>query len=104
MATLKSVQQGAIDLTRFFQRAPGKRAGEIHRLQEFLPHLTLSGTTDLSSHRTVAIVDDVYTNGTTTGAILHRLSELQLPKDAQVFVVAPLWLGGPPNEPLPEEE
>lgn len=80
------------DLTRFFAKAVGVRAGQLNSIDALLPGVTCTLQTDCSRHDSALIVDDVFNNGLTAGALLYRLRERGLSQGAAITVLAPVWI------------
>jgi hypothetical protein len=90
LAELKRYFRDAVDLSRSVHRVRDVSAGANPGAVEFAASIALTFAGSLSNFRSVLIVDDVYSSGTTAAAIVFRLEQFGLHIDAQITIAAPL--------------
>ena len=79
-----------LDLTRFFKKKGEELGGHAGSPETLAEHFELSYNDSLHDVKTLLIVDDAFSNGTTAGAIVIRLRKRGLPGSALITIATPL--------------
>lgn len=89
-AAVKELKPDVRDVTRSFHRLNGRRAGEPAHDFAVIADTAFAYAASLAAYRSVVLIDDVYSSGKTTAAMLFWLEERGFPSDGTVAMVAPL--------------
>jgi len=89
---IADVYPKAVDLTDAVSRTGEARAGKGASIKEVVAHLLYKSSGREKEFRRLVIVDDTFTTGTTTAAIVSLLASHGLSKACEVIVACPLWL------------
>lgn len=91
------LQSGALDISDRFSRLPGVSAGRGATLEEMTAALSYSTAGDECGFRSLLIVDESFSRGTTAAAVLDHLRRAGLSDDCTVTIASAVWL--PPDKP-----
>jgi hypothetical protein len=83
---------GTVDLTWSFHSAKSVLAGESPSLEDLIGDIEFVSSGNVSTIKTLLIIDDIFSRGRTVAAVLTHLHQAGLPKTCKVEVACPLWL------------
>jgi hypothetical protein len=89
---IAAAHPNALDLTSGFSRTGDARAGRKACLSEVFESFAYSASGRETEFRRIVVVDDTFSTGTTTAAIITHMRHCGLPESCEVIVACPLWL------------
>lgn len=90
METVRARNPCAVDISEFFGKKDGFKAGAATSVQQVYDNISFNFDGRLDERTSLLVIDDVWTKGWTVGAVLSHLLDSGLQENAQVTVFAPL--------------